>query len=94
MLQRAFEHIGDDLHILMAVGVEAGTGLHPVLVDDPQRAEAHMGRVVIAAEGEAVMAVEPAEIGPASLIGSAFRDHSNILHAGQNAPVLVSYELR
>ena len=30
MLQRAFEHIGDDLHILMAMGVEAA---HPASPD-------------------------------------------------------------
>src|SRR6185295_15245453 len=68
VLERALEDIGDDLHVAVSVGVEPAARPHPVLVDHAQRAEAHMLRVVVVAEGEAVPAVEPAEVGDAALL--------------------------
>src|SRR5205823_9212134 len=65
--ERAFEHIGDDLHVAVAVRAEAATGLHAVLVDDAQHPVAHVLRVVVIGEGEAVVRVEPAVLGVAAL---------------------------
>ncbi len=62
VFEGAVEHVGNDLHVAVAVRAEAHAGLHPVLVDDPQRAEAHMLGVVIIGEREAVEAVEPAVV--------------------------------
>ena len=56
----AGEHVGDDLHVAVTVGAEAHPRLHAVLVDHAQRAEAHVVRVVIVGEREAVKRVEPA----------------------------------
>src|ERR1700690_1267299 len=42
--QRALEHVADDLHGTMALRAEALAGLHAVLVDHAQRAEAHVLR--------------------------------------------------
>ena len=46
-----------------------------VVVDHPQRAEAHVLGVVIVAERKGVAAVEPAEIGPSALFGFAMMEH-------------------
>ena len=35
MLERSVDHVGDDLHVLVTVGLEAAAGLHGVVVDDP-----------------------------------------------------------
>ncbi len=76
VLQGALQHIGNNFHIAVAVGVEASARLHPVLVDDPQGAEAHECRIVIVAEGEGVATVEPTEIGQPPVVCV-----SNIQHA-------------
>jgi hypothetical protein len=59
------------------VRVEAGARLDAILVDHAQGAEAHMLRVVIVAEGKAVPAVEPTEIGDAALPGGADCNHGD-----------------
>src|SRR5260221_952207 len=69
--ERALEHVADDFHVAMAVGAEAGTGLHAVLVDDAQRPEAHVPRIVVGGEGKAVKRAQPAVIGIAALGGAA-----------------------
>jgi hypothetical protein len=69
--EAALEHVADDLHVAVAVGAEARAGLHAVLVDDAQRTEAHVRRVVVVGEGEAVERVEPAVPGVASFCAAA-----------------------
>ena len=71
----ALEHVADDLHVAVAVRAEARAGLHAVLVDDAQRAEAHVLRVVVVGEGEAVIRIEPAVVGVAAFVGAAQGDH-------------------
>ena len=48
VLQRAAEHVGDDLHVAVAVGAETLAALHAVFVDHPQIAPAHVRGIVIA----------------------------------------------
>ena len=79
--KRAGDHVGDDFHVAMAVSLEAGAGLDLVLVDHPEHAEPHMGRIVIIAERKAVATVEPAEIGPAPVFGAADMDQDFLLRA-------------
>jgi len=50
VLERAFENIGDDVHVLMAVAREAGARNDAILVDDPEAAKAHLRRIAIIAE--------------------------------------------
>ena len=59
----------------MAVGPEAGLRPYAILVDHAQRADAHVGGVVVVAEGEAVPGVEPAELGVEALGGGNDIDH-------------------
>ena len=66
VLQRAVEDIRDNLHVAMAMSVEAAARAHPVFVDHAQRTETHVLRVVIMAERKAVAAVQPTEIGKAA----------------------------
>src|SRR6185436_2970104 len=76
MAERAFQHVADDLRVAMTVGAEALAGLHPVLVDHPQRAVAHVPGVVVVGEGERVVGVEPAVVGVAALRAAAQFGHT------------------
>src|SRR3546814_11361917 len=71
MRQPAFEHVADDLHVGVAVRREAGARRDAVLVEHPQRAPAHPRRVVVVAERERVVAVEPAGFDVAAVGGGA-----------------------
>ena len=62
----AREDVADDLHVAMAVRAEAAARGDAVLVDDAQVAEAHVARVVVVGEREAVPALEPAVVGVAA----------------------------
>src|SRR5690606_38113754 len=77
--QPAFEHVADDLHVRVAVRREARARRDAVLVDHAQRAPAHPGRVVVMAEGERVVAVEPAGLDVAAFCGSARDLHGGVL---------------
>ncbi len=75
MLERPPQHPGDDLHVAVRVRPEAASGRDAVLVDDPQRPEAHVLRVVIVGERERVAAVEPIEARLPALAGVPDGDH-------------------
>src|SRR5512136_62644 len=69
MRKCAFERIGNDLHVVVGVRRKAAPGNHPILIDHTQRAEAHMIWIVMMAEGEAVLTVEPVEFRSTSIFG-------------------------
>src|SRR6266481_7393705 len=50
MLERAFENVGDNLHIAMPMRRESRAGANSILVDYPQRAKPTLRGVVIFAE--------------------------------------------
>src|SRR5688572_30445729 len=50
MLQRAAQHIGDDLHVAMRVREKTAAARHHVIVDDAQRTKTHVLRVVVIGE--------------------------------------------
>ena len=83
MLERALEHVGDDLHVAVSVGAEALAGLHAILVDHAQRAEAHVARVVVLGEREGVSALEPAVAREPALVAAAHADHVRELPAAR-----------
>jgi hypothetical protein len=76
MLYGTFEDVGNDLHVAVAVHPESLAGLNPVFVDDPQRPEAHLGRVIVRVEGKRVPSAEPIVLGMAS---SGCPPHADIL---------------
>src|SRR5580765_1110283 len=47
VLQSTLEHVGDDLDVAVPVRAETLPGTDPILVDHPQRAEAHLLGIVI-----------------------------------------------
>ena len=55
MGQGAIEHVADDLHVPVRMGAETVSALHPVFVDDPQRAPVHVAGVVIIGEAEGMI---------------------------------------
>ena len=67
MLYGTFKNVGYDLHVPVAVHPESFAGLNPVLIDDSQRPEAHLGRVVVGVEGKRVPRIEPVILGMASV---------------------------
>ena len=71
----AAQDVGENFHVLMAVRAESPAGADAVFVDDAQRAEAHVFRVIVGREGKGVGRVEPAVIGVAALVAVANRDH-------------------
>ena len=79
MGQPARQHIGDDLHIGMAMGPKAAAAGHPVVVDHPQGSKAHVCGVVVVAKRETVMGIEPAEISVATICGFAKGEHDGAI---------------
>src|SRR5207249_11033487 len=73
--KRALEHVADDLHVAVPVAAEARARGDAILVDDAQRPEPHVPRVLVAGEGEAVVRVEPAVVGMAALGGGSQFGH-------------------
>ena len=67
VFQLPFQDIGDDLHVPVAVHAKALAGLHPILVHDPQRPEAHVDRIVVGVEREGVPSIEPIVLGMATV---------------------------
>lgn len=56
------QHVGDDFHVPVRVGGKSPGGGHAVLIDDPQRAEAHALGIVIIRKRKRVPAVQPAMV--------------------------------
>ncbi len=61
----------EDFHVAVRVSGEAGAGGDAVFVDDAERAEAHVGGVVVVAEAEGMEGAEPAVICVAAVRGFA-----------------------
>src|SRR3954451_15622333 len=68
MFQCAFDDVRDDLHVAVTVSAKPCTGPDPVLIDNPQRAEAHVTSVVVVTKRKGVTTVQPAEIGRAAFL--------------------------
>ena len=78
--QGALEHPGDDLHVLVRVGVEPGAGVDDVVVVDQQQPVVGVGRVVVVAEGERVLGVQPPELALVAVLGAADVDGGGEVH--------------
>ena len=75
VLQLAFEDVGEDLHVAVAVRAEALARGDAVVVDHPQRPEVHPLRVVVVGEGEGVIGLEPAVIEESAVGTAAYLQH-------------------
>ena len=62
VFQRAIKHIGNDFHVLMAVGVKPGTRDNAVFVDHPKRPPTHTIGIVIVPKRKGVVGIQPAKL--------------------------------
>src|SRR5262245_10132777 len=76
--QSTFEDISENLHVAVKMGGETGARLHPIVVDDAERTETHVGWVVVIRERKCVAAVQPVEQRPAALF-SLSNDNQSLL---------------
>src|SRR5262249_18192994 len=72
---------------------EALAGLDAVVVDDAERAEAHVARVAVIAERKRMPAVEPVEARAPALAGAADGDHDSLLYLRLSPPCLTNVPL-
>ena len=75
----AVEHVGQDLHVAMAVRTEALAGRDAIVVEHAQRAKAHVLRIVVPAERKRVIAVQPPQVALAAVLGLSQCQHVHIL---------------
>ena len=87
VLQRAFQHVADDLHVAMRMGGKTCAGGDAILIEDAQAGKAHLRRVVILVEGRGVPAVEPIQLGVAEFLALANCNHALPLTLGPLAPI-------
>jgi hypothetical protein len=71
----AFADVGDDLHVGVRMGWEAGVGGNLVVVPHPKGAPAHSGRVHVFSEGKVVPGFQPAMICGGELVEWSAFDH-------------------
>ena len=67
MCELAIKHLGNDFHVTVSMGSETLASLNPVFIDDEQRPEACVARIVVVPKRESVLRVEPAKVGKASV---------------------------
>lgn len=91
VLQRAFQHVAENLHVAMRMRPEALPRSNAVIVDDAQAAEAHLRRIVIIGERKSVIRFQPAVVGMAAFVGpsdvqfSRRRFHGNKMTAPRDS---------
>lgn len=71
MDEGSLKHPGDDLHVPVGVDLEAGPGQDDVVVVDQQQAVVGVVGVVVLAERERVLGVEPTDAGLEPVLGAA-----------------------
>ena len=71
VLNGPFQHVGQDFHVLVRMGSEALACINHVVIDHPQRREAHKVRVVIVRERESMPGIQPAVVSVAAFVSFA-----------------------
>src|SRR3954469_6474537 len=59
VFKRTFKNVGDDFHVTVRVCPESFTWSYTIFVNNAQRSESHVVRVVILVEGKRVIRVQP-----------------------------------
>ena len=77
--QLAAEHVADDFHVLVAVRTKTPSGSNAVFIDNPQIAEAHVGRIVVTGKRKRVKRLEPTVVGITALSRPSDCDHEMLL---------------
>src|SRR5262245_65480516 len=92
--ERTLQHVADDLHVAVPMGAETGPRLDAILVDDSQRPVAHVLRVVIVREREAVIRLQPAVVRVPAVARAPDLGHAMASLAARSAPGRVALEAR
>ncbi len=79
VLQPARDDVGQNLHVAVPVRAEALPRSDAVFVNHAQAPEAHVARVVVVAERESVVRVEPPVVGVPALAGRSQGNHRFVL---------------
>jgi hypothetical protein len=86
VLQRTPQDVAKDFHVRVRMRGKACASSDDVLIDHTQAAEAHVRRIIVIGEGEGVVAIQPAVIGMAALVGFAKGEfHSGMSFRGRTA---------
>ena len=75
MSNRAFAHISNDLHVIMAMGGKALTGFNLIIIPNPDGAPLVARRIAVAAEREMMTGIQPAVLKLPKTGVAAFLDH-------------------
>src|SRR5262245_839632 len=67
--QRTLQHIGHNLHLAMRMRRESGAARDRVMIEDAQRPESHVVRVVVAVETEQPVRRQPVALQMKSVFG-------------------------
>src|SRR5712692_11970182 len=76
LFQCASDDVSDNFHFAMAVRGKTARGADDVVVEDAQRAETHVGRIMVMVERKMPMGVKPIGFKVIALIRSNRLDHS------------------
>src|ERR1700736_563498 len=83
MLDGAFQHVGQDLHIAMGVLAKAHRWSNIVLIDHAQSTETHVRRVIVLRKTEAEVRIQPSVVGMAPLCRFPDNQHLSFTSASQ-----------
>src|SRR5437870_7591867 len=75
VLQAAFEHVSDDLHVAVSVWSESFAWSDTIIIQNPQHTKIRIGRIVIIAKGERIKSLEPAAICLSPILTVTNGDH-------------------
>src|SRR6185437_12143912 len=62
MGKRALQRNGDDLHVLVLVGIETAAAFHHIVIQHPQRSELYFLPVMPVPEAKRMMTIQPSEV--------------------------------
>src|SRR5262249_13873184 len=79
VLERALEHVRDDLHVAMPMRPETLAGRDAIFVDDPKSTKAHVLGIEVIGEGECMARLEPPVVRKTTSVAWADDDHEGIL---------------
>ena len=71
MRQGTLQHVAENFHVAVRMRAEALSAGDAIVVDDPQRPEAHVGGIEVIGKRERVLRLQPAVIGLAAFLGLA-----------------------
>src|SRR5579859_2148150 len=92
VLQRAFEHVGDDFHVAVGMHRESASSGDAVVIHHAQGAKVHVFWVVVIGKRKGEMGVQPAMVGVAAFVAFENLDHGgSLLGTSLSGPHYIRY---